>query len=143
MLVIEVMDILTPAQRHRCMSAIRGKNTKPEMIVRRMVHAMGFRYRLHRRDLPGTPDMIFSRLGKVIFVHGCFWHRHNCKYGRVRPGTNAAFWKNKRNGNRERDRRVRAELKRLGWEVLVVWECQTRPGRVEQTITRIEHFLQP
>ena len=119
-------DVLTPEQRRRCMSAIRGKDTKPEIIVRSLVHRMGYRFRLHRKDLPGKPDLVFPGRKKIIFVHGCFWHQHpRCRFA-TRPKTRPDFWANKLDGNRERDKRVRRELRRLGWKVLVVWECQTR-----------------
>ena len=128
-------DVLTPEQRRRCMAAIRGRNTKPEMIVRSLAHRMGYRFRLHRKDLPGRPDLVFSGRRKVIFVHGCFWHRHpRCRYATT-PVTRPEFWKNKLDGNRERDLRVQRELRKIGWEVLVVWECQTRDlERLEQRL---------
>src|ERR1700730_6100869 len=119
-------DVMTPEQRSRCMSRIRSKDTKPEWIVRRMVHSLGFRYRLHRKDLPGKPDLVFPRLRKLIFVHGCFWHLHKCRLGRVKPGTNADFWEKKRSSNSLRDRRNKRLLKSRGWSVLVLWECQTK-----------------
>ena len=119
-------DVLTPEQRRFCMSRIQGRDTKPEMIVRRMLHALGYRYRLHVRALPGTPDLVFPSRGKIIFVHGCFWHRHNCRYGRVRPATRREFWRRKLEGNQQRDRQTRRKLRRMGWDVLTVWECQTR-----------------
>ncbi len=119
-------DVLTPAQRRRNMRAIKSKDTKPEMIVRRLVHGMGYRFRLHRKDLPGKPDLVLPRHGKVIFVHGCFWHMHRCKYGRVTPRTNAAFWRTKRKSNVLRDRKNRTQLRKMGWDILTVWECQTR-----------------
>jgi len=122
------------------MSRIRGKDTKPEMVVRKLTHALGYRYRLHRRDLPGCPDLVFPGRLKVIFVHGCFWHRHRCRYGRVRPKTRKAFWKAKLEGNRERDRRNRQALRKLGWDVLVVWECQMR--RPEILVDRLVSFLE-
>ena len=118
--------MLTPAQRRYNMSRIRGKNTVPEMIVRRLVHGMGYRYRLHRRDLPGRPDLVFPARRQVIFVHGCFWHRHACRFGSVRPRTNAAFWEEKISGNVARDNRELEALAALGWETRVVWECETR-----------------
>jgi DNA mismatch endonuclease (patch repair protein) len=133
-----LIDVLTPEQRKRCMSRIRGKDTKPEMVVRRLVHAMGYRYRLHQKDLPGKPDLVFPCLKKVIFVHGCFWHVHNCRYGRVKPATNAEFWERKRSGNRERDARNRRHLKHLGWQALVIWECQVVR---KDTAERIRKFL--
>ncbi len=135
-----MVDVLTKEQRSLCMSRIRGKDTKPEMIVRRMLHALGYRYRLHRRDLPGCPDLVFSGRQKVVFVHGCFWHRHRCKYGQVSPATRPKFWERKLMGNKARDARNRKELRRLGWDVLVVWECQTREP--ETMIKRIVRFLE-
>ncbi len=132
-------DVLTSAQRHRCMAAIRSKNTGPELAVRRIVTALGFRYRLHRRDLPGSPDLVFGPLRRVILVHGCFWHLHNCRYGRVRPKTNAKFWQDKRASNRLRDRRSIRALRQEGWKVLVIWECQLRdPERIAE---RVIEFL--
>lgn len=119
-------DVLTPEQRSRCMAAIRGKDTKPEIIVRKVAHRLGYRFRLHYRDLPGIPDLVFPKLRKVILVHGCFWHMHTCRYGRVTPRTNAAFWQAKRTGNVSRDRRTIRALRKLGWDVLTLWECQTR-----------------
>lgn len=106
------------------MSRIRAKDTGPEMLVRRMVHAAGYRYRLHVSGLPGKPDLVFSGRRKVIFVHGCFWHLHaGCKSARI-PKTRAEFWKEKLEGNRARDSRTEEQLKLLGWEVLTVWECE-------------------
>lgn len=104
---------------------------------------MGYRFRLHRPDLPGKPDIVLPRHGAIIFVNGCYWHLHNCRYGRVVPRTNATFWQEKRRGNVERDRRNRAQLRRLGWRVLVVWECQTRRGRLTQLRLRLDSFLNP
>jgi DNA mismatch endonuclease (patch repair protein) len=118
------------------MSRIRGKDTKPEMVVRRLVHAMGYRYRLHQKDLPGKPDLVFPCLKKVIFVHGCFWHVHNCRYGRVKPATNAKFWESKRNGNKERDTKNKKRLKHLGWQALVIWECQVARKDIAERIRR-------
>lgn len=118
------MDIVSSAKRSRMMAGIKGKNTKPELVVRKLVHGMGFRYRLHRKDLPGSPDLVFPRLKKVIFVHGCFWHRHpECKFAYT-PKSNVHFWLNKLEGNTRRDERVLAALDALGWKVLIVWECE-------------------
>jgi DNA mismatch endonuclease (patch repair protein) len=108
------------------MAAIRHANTKPEMIVRRTLHRRGYRYVLRGRNLPGRPDLVFPARRKVIFVHGCYWHMHECRYGRVTPRTNADFWRAKREGNVARDRRTLQALRDLGWEVLIVWECETR-----------------
>ena len=132
-------DVHTPDQRRRNMAAIRGTDTKPEMVVRRLVHGMGYRYRLHVKGLPGKPDLVLPRHRKVIFVHGCFWHMHNCRYGRVKPATRAEFWETKRQSNVERDRRSRRALRRLGWQILVVWECQTR--QADKLQERLRNFL--
>ena len=119
-------DVLTPEQRRRCMAAIRGRNTKPELVVRRLAHALGYRFRLYRKGLPGRPDLVFPRLRTAVFVHGCFWHVHDCRYGQVTPRTNAAFWANKRMSNVARDRRNSLGLETDGWKVVVVWECWTK-----------------
>jgi DNA mismatch endonuclease (patch repair protein) len=120
------MDVHSSVQRSANMAAIKGKNTRPEQAVRRIVHALGYRYRLHLKDLPGKPDLVFSRHKKVIFVNGCYWHLHDCRFGRVRPVTNAAFWTAKRNGNAARDRRNQESLRKDGWKVLIVWECEVK-----------------
>jgi DNA mismatch endonuclease (patch repair protein) len=122
------MDVHTREQRSRNMAAIRSANTKPEVRVRSALHALGFRFRLHRRDLPGCPDIVLPKHRTVIFVHGCFWHCHRCKYGSVVPATRADFWANKRAGNVARDRRNATALRKLGWRVLVLWECEVRTG---------------
>lgn len=134
------MDTLTPEQRSERMSRVRCKDTKPEWVVRRLVHGMGFRYRLHRRDLPGNPDLVFPIRGKIIFVHGCFWHRHgSCKYTRW-PKSKLEFWKPKLEENSRRDKANLRELRRLGWRVMIVWECQI--GNVERLAARIQKFLE-
>lgn len=119
-------DVLTPEQRSRCMAAIRGKDTKPELVVRSLLHGLGFRFRLHRRDLPGRPDIVLPKHKAAIFVHGCFWHMHTCKYGQVTPKTNTEFWKAKRLSNVARDARNVAGLVEQGFRPIVVWECETR-----------------
>lgn len=120
------MDVMSKEQRSRCMSRIRAKDSKPEMIVRRVTHELGFRYRLHRKDLPGKPDLVFPSRRKVIYVHGCFWHQHaGCQLA-SKPKTRPEYWEPKLAGNMARDRRVQAELNKLGWAVLVVWECETK-----------------
>lgn len=108
------------------MRRIRKTDTKPELVVRRAVHRLGYRFRLHQRDLPGTPDLVFPRLRKVIFVHGCFWHQHDCRLGSKQPSANPDYWLPKLARNVERDRLARQRLADEGWDVLVVWECQTR-----------------
>jgi DNA mismatch endonuclease (patch repair protein) len=129
-------DVLTPQQRSFNMSRIRSRDTRPEMVVRSIVHRLGFRYRLHKKDLPGKPDLVLVRHRKIIDVHGCFFHMHNCPYGRVVPATNAEFWRTKRESNLERDRRNVKLLKKDGWQVLTVWECQTRhPDILEKTLS--------
>lgn len=133
-------DVLTPEQRKLNMSRIRNKDTRPEMVVRSLIHRMGYRYRLHVKNLLGKPDLVFSRDRKIIFVHGCFWHMHNCKYGRVKPQTNAEFWQNKRLGNVERDRRNLSLLKKDGWKVLVVWECWIK--NPQSLTSRIMKFIE-
>ncbi len=135
------MDILSKDQRSGLMSRIRGKDTNPEMVVRRLIHSLGYRYRLHVRTLPGCPDLVFPSRRKVVFVHGCFWHRHSCRKGRSVPGTRTAFWETKLESNRKRDRRFRRKLRRQGWQVLVVWECQTKPAKADKLVKRLDQFL--
>ncbi|HEX4136622.1 MAG TPA: DNA mismatch endonuclease Vsr [Bryobacteraceae bacterium] len=119
-------DVLTPAQRSYNMSRIRGVHTVPELRVRRLLHGMGLRYRLHGKGLPGKPDLVFARSRAVLFVHGCFWHMHRCKRGKPVPATNKDFWAVKRQSNVDRDKRNRKALKADGWHVFEIWECQTR-----------------
>lgn len=120
------MDTMSSAQRSATMRSIKGKNTKPEMIVRRLLHASGYRYRVHCREIPGTPDIAFTKRRKVIFIHGCFWHRHAGCARASTPKTNASFWENKFLKNIERDKRVQNELKHGGWSFLIIWECEIR-----------------
>ena len=122
------------------MSRIRSTNTKPELLVRSLIHRMGFRFRLHRKDLPGKPDIVLPRHQKVIFVYGCFWHMHSCRYGSVVPATNTEFWQKKRTGNVTRDKRNQKQLGKVGWSVLTVWECQTK-GDLSGLKRRLERFL--
>ena len=109
------------------MAAVRQKDTAPEMVVRRLLHSMGYRYRLHVPGLPGSPDLVFRSRMKVIFVHGCFWHGHKCGRGKL-PKTRTEFWRVKIEGNRERDAKAVAELQRSGWQVCVVWQCEVDDG---------------
>lgn len=121
-----MVDVVSPVKRSQMMSGIKGKNSLPEMLVRRTLFLMGYRFRLHRRDLPGTPDIAMPGRRIAIFVHGCFWHAHQgCKYAKT-PSTRADFWSAKLRANVERDRRVSDELTANGWRVLRVWECATR-----------------
>ena len=133
-------DVHTSAQRSFNMSQIRGKDTKPELIVRSLIHQMGFRFRLHRKDLPGKPDIVLPRHRKVVLVHGCFWHMHRCRYGKVVPKTNAEFWQNKRQSNVDRDKRNLRELKKNHWQTLVIWECWTRDIETH-VLPRLEQFF--
>ncbi len=120
------------------MSRVRGRDTKPEMAVRRMLHAAGLRYRLHGKGLPGRPDLVFAGRNAVVFVHGCFWHMHKCQLGKPVPATNKDFWAEKRRGNALRDRRNRRQLKAAGWRVFEIWECETRdPARLEKKIAKL------
>jgi len=134
-----MVDVHSKTQRSYNMSQIKCKNTKPEMIVRSLVHRMGYRYSLHRKDLPGKPDLVLTRHSKIIFVHGCFWHMHNCRYGRVKPKTRAKFWQKKRQGNVERDRKNLRQLRKDGFKVLVIWECQTR--NIDTLTKKLSKFL--
>lgn len=132
------MDIVTPAKRSQMMSGIRGKNTKPELVVRSIAHRLGLRFRLHRAELPGRPDLVFPKHRTVVFVHGCFWHRHSCGLAAV-PKTRSAFWLEKFSANVRRDRLSKAALENLGWRVLEIWECETRVcGAVERRLRN--HF---
>jgi len=134
------MDTLTPDQRSERMGRIRSKDTKPELRVRRLVHSLGYRYRLHRSDLPGKPDLVFPSRQKVVFVHGCFWHRHaGCPNTRL-PKSNLDFWKPKLEANRKRDIKHKRQLTRLGWQYLVIWECEVRD--MEALAARIVGFLE-
>lgn len=118
------MDTVTRQRRSEIMSRVRPTDTRPEMIVRRLVHGLGYRYRLHGQKLPGRPDLVFAARGKVIFVHGCFWHRHpGCRLARM-PKSRVDFWRAKLDGNRERDLVKQRALAELGWQWLVLWECQ-------------------
>ncbi len=137
-------DLLTPEQRSRNMSRIRGKNTKPELLVRKLLHAKGYRYRLHGQSgaakLPGRPDLVFAGRRKVIFVNGCFWHFHDCKAGLHAPSANAEFWEAKRTRTRERDSLQREQLSASGWETLTVWECELKDRSVLED--RLVAFLE-
>ena len=126
-------------ERSRNMAAIRSRNTLPERIVRSALHRMGYRFRLHVRDLPGCPDIVLPKHRTVVFVHGCFWHSHQCKVGRRIPKTNQTYWKAKREKNRSRHATTRRALRRAGWTVLTIWECQTRD--IESLVSRLERVL--
>jgi DNA mismatch endonuclease (patch repair protein) len=132
------MDTLTPTQRSERMSLVKSKDTLPELAVRRLVHRLGYRYRKHGRSLPGKPDLVFAGKRKIIFVHGCFWHRHKCALGRI-PKSRLDFWEPKLEGNRKRDARNTRQLKSDGWRLLVIWECETRD--LEDVGARVREFL--
>ncbi len=120
------MDIIDKEARSRLMGRIRGKDTKPEMLVRRLAHRLGFRFRLHRRDLPGSPDLVFPGRRKVVFVHGCYWHRHpGCRLA-YQPKSNEDFWNAKFAANVARDQQALADLSKQGWDTLVIWECEAK-----------------
>jgi DNA mismatch endonuclease (patch repair protein) len=134
-----MVDTLTPAGRSERMGRVRSQDTMPELTVRRLVHKMGFRYRLHVRELPGHPDLVFPARRKIIFMHGCFWHRHGtCKNTRW-PKSRLAFWRPKLESNHARDAVNRRSLQKLGWKVLTVWECQLK--NLDKTAARIDSFL--
>lgn len=131
---------LSPSEaKSRNMAAVRSKDTKPEMVVRRLLHGLGYRYRLHRRDLPGRPDLVFPGRRAVVFVNGCFWHSHDCAKGRRRPVANAVWWEKKLADNRARDEAAVRSLKADGWRVLTVWECATRD--LERLSDELRTFL--
>ena len=127
-------DVLSKEQRKRCMSHVRGKDTKPEVMVRQFLFAQGFRYRLYRKDLPGKPDIVLPKYRTVIFINGCFWHGHTgCKYATI-PEANHDFWLAKISGNVERDKSNYAKLFELGWKVIQIWQCELKPKFREQTL---------
>ncbi|MCY3825742.1 MAG: DNA mismatch endonuclease Vsr [Nitrospinae bacterium] len=130
-------DIVDKQRRSKMMSKIRGRNTVPELVVRRIAHKLGLRFRLHRKDLPGCPDLVFPKYRLVVFVHGCFWHRHEgCQYA-YKPKSRIEFWTEKFASNVARDRRNEEALRNLGWRVLVIWECETKnEGSVKQNLTK-------
>jgi DNA mismatch endonuclease Vsr len=133
-----------PDARRRNLAAVRGRDTSPEMVVRRIIHSLGYRFRLHRRDLPGTPDIVLPRLRAIVEIRGCFWHRHpdpSCRNA-VLPRARAEWWAAKLAGNVARDRKNEAELVGLGWHVLVVWECDTR-SNIQELTEKIRLFLKP
>ena len=129
----------SPEVRRRTMQAVKGKNTSPEMHVRRLLHKEGYRYRLHRKELPGCPDLVFSSKRKVIFVHGCFWHGHNCRRGARLPKSNTEYWRSKVSRNRTRDIAVGEWFGEFGWKVLVLWECELRDNAA--LLKRLNRFL--
>ncbi len=135
-------DPMSQKERSKQMSLVRSKDTKPELRVRKLIHSMGYRYRLHARDLPGRPDLVFRSWKKVIFVHGCFWHQHDCAMGNRIPKSRIVFWKEKLEKNKERDIRNLHKLEEIGWSALVIWECQTIPSKIGELRNTISVFLE-
>ena len=128
------MDIMSKEQRRHCMSSIKGRNTKPELLVRKFLFSRGFRYRLNHSKLPGKPDIVLRKYRTCIFVNGCFWHKHEgCKYFVV-PKTRTDFWLNKINRNQERDKEVKKQLSKMGWHSITIWECELKPSNKDKTL---------
>ena len=136
-----MVDIVDPARRSKMMSKIRSKNTKPELTLRRALHARGYRYQLHRRDLPGSPDLVFPKYRSIVFVHGCFWHRHVGCTKATLPKTRIEFWEKKFDDNLERDRRTLVQLRKAEWQTLVVWECELAKVSIAVTVDRVAKWL--
>jgi DNA mismatch endonuclease (patch repair protein) len=135
-----MMTKQSEVNRSAIMRSVKSRDTKPEMAVRQFVHRLGFRFRLHRKDLPGTPDLVFPRMKKVVSVHGCFWHGHNCNRGDRIPKNNHEYWLTKIERNRERDRFNRTLLQAQGWDVYIAWECQIKSF---QALEELKAFLKP
>lgn len=136
-----MVDIISEAQRSWNMSRIKGKDTQPELLVRSLLHKLGYRFRIHRKDLPGKPDIILPRYKTVVFVHGCYWHRHKgCKYAYT-PKSRVSFWAEKFKGNVERDKKHQKQLKEMGWTVHVIWECEVEKD-IEKVRARLQQLLQ-
>lgn len=134
------MDTLSPEQRSFTMSRVRGKDTNPEVHVRKLIYRLGYRYRLQGRDLPGNPDVVFRVRKKAIFIHGCFWHGHDCRGGNNRPRSNQSYWLPKLEGNKARDAANQAKLREMGWGFLILWECQLKNETV--LTEKIRNFLE-
>jgi DNA mismatch endonuclease, patch repair protein len=134
-------DVFSKRKRREIMQSIRDRDTSPEIMVRRLVFSLGYRYRLHVRSLPGNPDMVFSGRKKIIFIHGCFWHRHTCRKGQSIPKTRTIFWDTKLEENRRRDVQLKRKLIRLGWKVLVIWECQINAKTPTILVRKVIKFL--
>lgn len=133
-------DVLTPKQRSHNMSMIHSKNTRPELAVRYMLSKLGYKYRLHVKKIPGKPDIVLTKLKKVIFINGCYWHMHRCKYGKVVPKTNADFWEKKRLANKERDLKNYTQLKSSGWKWLIIWECELKNNK-DKVLKRLIKYI--
>lgn len=138
---MNMADVLSKEQRHKCMSHIRNKNTKPEMLVRKYLFSLGFRYRINVNTLPGTPDLVLRKYNVVIFINGCFWHGHvGCKYANL-PKTNQLFWKQKIETNKKRDIEKQCQLRNLGWNIIQIWECELKPKSRIQTLEKLINTL--
>lgn len=136
------MDIWSKEKRSDVMSKIRSKDTKPEMMLRSILHRLGFRFRVHKKGLPGKPDIVLPKYGAAIFVHGCFWHLHaDCREGRI-PSSNKAYWKEKLEKNVARDQKHQKDLRELGWRVMIVWECEIEKS-TEETVSKVLNFIHP
>lgn len=134
-------DVLSKEQRHKCMSHIRDKNTRPEMLVRKYLFSLGFRYRINVNTLPGTPDLVLRKYNVAIFINGCFWHGHvGCKYANL-PKTNQLFWKQKIETNKKRDIEKQCQLRNLGWNIIQIWECELKPKSRIQTLEKLINTL--
>ena len=134
-------DVHTPEIRSFNMSRIRGKDTKPELVVRKFLFSQGYRYGLHNKKLPGKPDIVLRKYKTVIFIHGCFWHGHkNCKYAAI-PKTRTEWWRNKIDGNKNVDRRNNRRLKKLGWNIITIWACQLKPKKIEKSFNKLTKEL--
>jgi DNA mismatch endonuclease (patch repair protein) len=133
-------DVFSRAKRSAIMAQVRSENTRPELVVRKLVHSLGYRFRLNQRTLPGKPDIVLARHRKIILVHGCFWHGHSRCVRASLPSTNLMFWQSKIDGNKVRDANVRRMLTKEGWKVLVIWQCQTR--NTEELTTRLKKFIE-
>ena len=134
-------DTVSKSERSRIMAAVKSKDTTPELLVRKLVHALGYRYRLHVRSLPGTPDLVFPRLRKIINVNGCFWHMHRCARCRI-PSARRDYWIAKMQRNAAREKRTCRQLREICWQVMVIWECQISPRRVNRLRAKILAFLE-
>jgi DNA mismatch endonuclease (patch repair protein) len=135
-------DKFNKAQRSSIMAKVKGENTTPEIIVRKLLFSMGYRYRLHRKDLPGKPDIVLPKYKLVIFVHGCFWHGCPvCKHAQIRPKDNSDYWNRKLDKNKERDKKNEKELKNLGWDVVIIWECETKKKKLNNLTDKISSIF--
>ena len=135
-------DMFDPQKRSEIMAKVHSANTTPEICVRKLLHSMGYRFRLHRRDLPGNPDIVLPKYKTVIFVHGCFWHGcPTCRHAQIRPVTNAEYWNRKLDRTMERDKNNVAALEQLGWRVLVVWECETQKSMVNDLANMLRNSI--